>query len=88
MLLIPARSLLMTTTTTSNRRSRHLTSMKLLQNTLSTSYVKKVFDHHGKNIGTALALLEPMITSAWKPRMLVSLATTDEDHPARRELAI
>ena len=43
--------------------------------------IKKVFDF-GNDIGTALELLEPMSTSAWKPRKQVSLATTDEDHSA------
>ena len=46
------------------------------------NYIKKVFDY-GNSIGTALEfLLEPMSTSAWKPSMQVSLATTDEDHSA------
>ena len=43
--------------------------------------IKKVFDY-GKSIGTALKLLEPMSTSAWKPSMQASLATTNEEHSA------
>ena len=37
--------------------------------------IKKVFDY-GSDIGNALKLLEPINTSAWKPRMQVSIATT------------
>ena len=32
------------------------------------NHIKKVFDY-GNDIGTALELLEPMSTLAWKPRM-------------------
>ena len=40
-----------------------------------------MFDY-GNDIGTALELLEPMSTLAWKPRMQVSIATTEEDRAA------
>jgi hypothetical protein len=45
------------------------------------NHIKKVFDY-GSDIGTALKLLEPISTSAWKPRMQVSIATTEEDRAA------
>ena len=45
------------------------------------NHIKKVFDY-GNDIGTALKLLEPINTSAWKPRMQVSIATTEEDRAA------
>ena len=45
------------------------------------NHIKKVFDY-GNDIGTSLKLLEPINTSAWKPRMQVSIATTEEDHAA------
>ena len=50
-------------------------------------YINKVFDY-GNNIGTALKLLEPINTSAWKPRILVSIATREEDRSHCRESAI
>ena len=39
------------------------------------NYIKKLYDY-GNDIGTALESLEPLDTSAWKPRMEVS--TSDE----------
>ena len=45
------------------------------------NHIKKVFDY-GNDIGTALELLEPMSTLAWKPRMQLSSATTEEDRTA------
>ena len=42
------------------------------------NYIMKAFDYVNY-IGTALKLLEPINRSAWKPRMQVSIATTDED---------
>ena len=36
-----------------------------------------MFDY-SNDIGTELELLEPIITSAWKPRKQVSIATTDK----------
>ena len=45
------------------------------------NYIKKVFDY-GSDIGIALKSLEPINTSVWKPRMQVSIATTEEDWAA------
>ena len=45
------------------------------------NYIKKVFDY-GSDIGIALKSLEPINTSVWKPRMQVSIATTEEDRAA------
>ena len=43
------------------------------------NYIKKLYDY-GNDIGTALESLEPLDTSAWKPRMEVS---TSEDEAVR-----
>jgi hypothetical protein len=44
------------------------------------NYIKKLYDY-GNDIGTALESLEPLDTSAWKPRMEIS---TDEDETVQK----
>jgi hypothetical protein len=81
LLLTPSRSQLMNITSyylgSSKQASDYETTTEYLIN-----HIKKVFDY-GNDIGTALKLLEPINTLAWnKPRMQVSIATTEEDRAA------
>jgi hypothetical protein len=48
------------------------------------NHIKKVFDY-GNDIRTALELLELISTLAWKPRMQVSIATTEQDRTAENQ---